>query len=135
MESTIGQYEKSIKALRSFVEGRGGVYTPSLGAAFASMTVSPRTGRFSAQRRSDYGRLVSVFDTYVNTGRVVLAVRKRGGGGAQPQSSEFTALSGAWEADMADRGLASATRAAYGRVARGYLCLLGITRDLLPGLR
>ncbi|HEY6425374.1 MAG TPA: hypothetical protein VIY28_19455 [Pseudonocardiaceae bacterium] len=26
------------------------------------MTVSPRTGRFSAQRRFDYGRLISVFD-------------------------------------------------------------------------
>ena len=29
MESTIGQYAKTIKALTSFVEGRGGVYTPS----------------------------------------------------------------------------------------------------------
>lgn len=124
MESTIGQYEKSIKALTNFVEDRGGVYTPSLGAAFAAMTVSTRTGRFSAQRRSDYGRLVSVFDTYVNTGRVVLAPRKRGGGGARPESGEFTALSSAWEADMDDRGLASATRAAYGRVARSYLVFL-----------
>jgi integrase len=124
MESTIGQYEKTIKALTNFVEDRGGVYTPSLGAAFASMTVSPRTGRFSVQRRSDYGRLVSVFDTYVDTGRVVLTPRKRGGGGAQPESSEFTALSGAWEAAMDDRGLASAPRAAYGRVAHSYLVFL-----------
>lgn len=124
MESTIGQYEKTIKALASFVEDRGGVYTPSLGAAFASMTVSPRTGRFSAQRRSDYSRVVSVFDTYVATGQVELAPRKRGGGGAQPQSSEFTALSDAWEADMDDRGLAPATRTAYGRVTRSYLVFL-----------
>jgi hypothetical protein len=77
MESTIGQYEKTIKALASFVEERGSTYTPSLGAAFASMTVSPRTGRFSAQRRFDYARLVSVFDAYVRTGRVDLAPRKR----------------------------------------------------------
>ena len=124
MESTIGQYEKTIKALTNFVEGRGGVYTPSLGAAFAALTVSPRTGRFSGQRRSDYGRLVSVFDTYVNTGRVELTARKRGGGGAQPESSEFTALNAAWESDMDDRGLAPATRAAYGRVARSYLVFL-----------
>ncbi len=121
MESTIGQYGKSIKALTNFVEDRGGVYTPSLGAAFAAMTVSPRTGRFSAQRRSDYGRLVNVFDTYVDTGRVELTPCKRGGGGAHPESSEFTALSAAWEADMDDRGLAPATRAAYGRVASSYL--------------
>src|SRR5258706_4837396 len=86
MESTIGQYEKTIKALTGFVEERGSIYTPSLGAVFASMTVSPRTGRFSAQRRFDYGRLVSVFDAYVSTGRVDLSCRKRGGGGARPGS-------------------------------------------------
>ena len=124
MESTIGQYQKTIKALKRFVEERGAVYTPSLGAEFAAMTVSPRTGRFSVARRFDYGRLVSVFDTYVNTGRVDLATRKRGGGGAQPESSEFVALHDAWEAEMDERGLASATRAAYGRVARGYLVFL-----------
>lgn len=124
MESTIGQYVKSIKALTRYVEDRGGVYTPSLGAEFASMTVSPRTGRFSTQRRFDYRRLVTVFDTYLDTGRVELAHRKRGGGGPQPESSAFTALNSAWEADMDDRGLASATRAAYGRVARGYLVFL-----------
>jgi hypothetical protein len=45
LESTIGQYEKTIKALRCFAEERGGTYTPALGAAFASMTISPRTGR------------------------------------------------------------------------------------------
>lgn len=124
MESTIGQYEKTIKALTGFAETRGGTYTPSLGAAFASMTVSPRTRRFSAQRRSGYGRLVSVFDGYVSTGRVDLAPRKRGGGGARPNSSEFTALAAAWDADMDDRGLAPATRDAYGRVSRSYLVFL-----------
>jgi integrase len=124
MESTIGQYQKSIKALARFAEERGGTYTPSLGAVFASMTISPRTDRFSAQRKFDYGRLVSVFDAYVATGRVDLSCRKRGGGGARPVSSEFTALAAAWEADMDDRGLAPATRDAYGRVSRAYLVFL-----------
>jgi integrase len=124
MESTIGQYEKSIRALAGFVEDRGGVYTPSLGALFASATVSPRTGRFSAQRRFDYGRLVGVFDGYVKTGRVELSPRKRGGGGARPVTGQFAALNDAWEADMAERGLAPATRDAYGRVSRGYLVFL-----------
>jgi integrase len=123
-ESTIGQYQKSIKALAGFAEDRGSTYTPSLGAAFAALTISPRTGRFSAQRRFDYRRLVSVFDTYVATGRVELSCRKRGGGGARPVSGEFIALAAAWEADMADRGLAPATREAYDRVARGYLVFL-----------
>ena len=124
MESTIGNYEKSIKRLAEFVEERGGVYTPSLGAEFASMTTSPRTGRFSAQRRFDYGRLVAVFDSYVHSGRLDLSVRKRGGGGRQPESSEFASLVTAWEKDMDDRGLAPGTRAAYGRVARSYLVFL-----------
>ena len=124
LESTIGQYEKTIKALRCFAEERGGTYTPALGAAFASMTISPRTGRFSAQRRFDYRRLVSVFDTYLATGRVELSCRKRGGGGARPDSAEFTALAAAWDADMNDRDLAPATRDAYGRVSRGYLVFL-----------
>jgi integrase len=124
MESTIGQYEKSIKALTCFAATSGGCYTPVLGAAFASMTISPRTGRFSTQRRSDYGRLVAVFDAYVRTGRVELACRKRGGGGVRPSSSAFVALAAGWDADMADRGLAPATRDAYGRVARAYLVFL-----------
>ena len=45
MESTIGQYEKSIRALTRLAEKGGGRYTPALGATFASMTTSPRTGR------------------------------------------------------------------------------------------
>src|ERR1035438_3513119 len=124
MESTIGNYEKTIRMLAGFVERRGGLYTPLLGAKFASMTTSPRTGRFSAQRRFDYRRLVSVFDTFVNTGRVDLSVRKRGGGGPQPTPVAFTALNAEWEADMVDRGLAPAHRVADGRVARGYLTFL-----------
>jgi len=124
MESTIAQYQKTIRALTAFVEERGGVYTPSLGAAFASMTVSPRTGRFSAQRRFDYGRVVGVFDAYMRAGRVELSPRKRGRGGARPESSELSALAASWDADMDERGLAPATRAAYGRVAGSYLVFL-----------
>jgi len=124
MESTIGQYVKSVKALSCIAERSGGVYTPALGATFAAMTTSPRTGRFSVQRRSDYGRLARVFDSYVSTGRVELACRTRGGGGPRPVSREFVKLAAAWEADMADRALAPATRDAYGRVARGYLVFL-----------
>jgi integrase len=124
MESTIGQYEKSIRALSIFAGSSGSEYKASLGAAFASMTISPRTGRFSAQRRFDYVRLVSVFDRYVATGQVDLSVRKRGGGGPRPEADEFIALDASWDADMVERDLAPATRDAYGRVTRGYLVFL-----------
>src|ERR1700758_4841267 len=122
LESTIGQYARTIKVLARFAAGRGSDYSPGLGAEFASMTVSPRTGRFSAQRRMDYGRLTRVFDSYVRTGRVDLSVR--GGGGRGPAEAALAALDAAWEAEMAGRGLAVATREAYGRVARGYLVFL-----------
>ncbi len=122
MESTVGQYAKTIKALTEFALGRE--YSTGLGAEFASMTNSVRTGRFSPQRRFDYRRLVAVFDSYVQTGRVDLAVRGRGGGGPRPESSDFVALDAAWEAEMGRRGLAPATREAYGRVARSYLVFL-----------
>jgi integrase len=124
LESTIGQYAKTIRALAEYAAERGGVYSPGLGAEFASMTVSPRTGRFSAQRRLAYGRLVCVFDSYVRTGRVDLSVRGRDGGGPRPGESGLAVLDAAWEADMVRRGLAPATRAAYRRVARGYLAFL-----------
>lgn len=122
MESTIGQYTKTIKALTEFASGRE--YSASLGADFATMTTSARTGRFSAARRFDYRRLVALFDSYVQTGQVDLAVRGRGGGGPRPQGADFVALDAAWEAEMGRRGLAPATREAYGRVARGYLVFL-----------
>jgi integrase len=122
MESTVGQYAKTIKALTEFASGRA--YSTILGAEFASMTTSVRTGRFSAQRRFDYRRLVAVFDSYVQTGRVDLAVRGRGGGGPRPGGADFVALDAAWEAEVGRRGLAPATREAYGRVARGYLVFL-----------
>lgn len=128
MESTVGQYQKTIKALTEFASGRE--YSVELGAQFASMTISARTGRFSAARRFDYRRLIALFDSYVQTGRVDLSVRGRGGGGPGPRSSEFVALNADWEAEMAGRGLAPATREAYGRMSRGYLVFLearGIT--------
>jgi len=124
LESTIGQYAKTIRALAVYAGQRGGVYSPALGAEFASMTVSPRTGRFSAQRRLDYGRLTGVFDSYVRTGRVDLSVRGRGGGGPKPGKASMVMLDAAWEEEMGRRGLAPATRAAYQRVARGYLVFL-----------
>ena len=123
-ESTIGQYQKSIRILALLARKQGGLYTPGLGAEFALMTTSPRTGRFSAQRRFDYGRLATLFDSYVSIGRVSLAMRSRGGGVAVPQCADFVALWEAWSGDMERRGLATATRNSYSRAAGEYLLFL-----------
>src|SRR4026207_1315597 len=90
MESTIGQYAKTIKALSEFASERA--YSVELGAEFASMTTSVRTGRFMAQRRFDSRRLVGVFDSYVCAGRVDLSVRGRGGGSPRPVVKGFVEL-------------------------------------------
>lgn len=125
MESTIYNYSKSIKALTCFARTCGtDEYSIEMGARFAELTTSPRTGRFSRQRMHDYRRLVALFDSYVTTSRVDLSMRTRGGGGPRPTSPQFTTLAASWETDMAERDLAAATRKAYGRVARGYLCFL-----------
>ncbi len=123
-ESTVVLYERVIGVLARYAAGRDADYNPELGAEFASRTVSPRTGRFSAQRRSTYRRIVDVFDSYVATGIVDLSVRGRGGGGPRPAQPAMAALAAAWESDMAGRGLAGETRGAYGRMARGYLVFL-----------
>ena len=52
--------------------------------AGTSAWISPRTGRFSAQRQFDYRRLIGVFDSYVGGGRVDLSVRGRGSGAHGP---------------------------------------------------
>lgn len=124
-ESTIGQYEKTIRCLGRFVADRGEcVYTPLLGAEFAAGTTSARTGRFSAQRRFAYRRLVTLFDGYLAAGVVDLSVRGRGGGGRAPRSAEFRKLDAAWRSEMDVRGLADSTRAGYGLAARAFLVFL-----------
>src|SRR5260370_25624466 len=113
-ESTIGQYARTIKVLARFAAGGGSDYSPGLGAEFGSMTVSPRTGRFSAQRRMGYGRLTRVFGSYVRTGRVDLSVRRRGGGGPRPAHARLAELDAAGEAEMARRGPGAAPPAGAG---------------------
>ncbi len=123
-ESTVVLYERVIGVLARYAAGRDTDYSPELGAQFASGTVSPRTGRFSAQRRATYRRIVDLFNSYVHTGIVDLPVRGRGGGGPRPAQPAMAALAAAWESGMAGRGLAGETRGSYLRMARGYLVFL-----------
>lgn len=127
---TVLEYAKWIRRLDMLARKQGGVYTPGLGAEFSSLTTSPRTGKFSDQRRKAHSRLVDLFDSCVLTGRVDLSVKKRGEDRATPRSQEFAALLAAWSDEIEERGLASETRTAYGRAAWAYLLYLeanGIT--------
>ncbi|MGO4859438.1 tyrosine-type recombinase/integrase [Arthrobacter sp. 2MCAF14] len=124
MQSTIGQYCKSIKCLGVLAKKQDGVYTSKLGAEFASMTTSPRTGRYSAQRHTDYSRVVLLFDSYVLTGTVDLSTRLRGQQREGPNSPEFSGLLSAWSHDMEQRGLARSTQNCFGGLACDYLNFL-----------
>ncbi|MGP5073498.1 hypothetical protein ACTXI0_13955 [Arthrobacter rhombi] len=63
--STMLEYRKWLRRLELLARKQDGKYTEELGAEFASMTMSPRTGQFSDQRRKSYGRLVRVLDSYI----------------------------------------------------------------------
>ena len=114
--------------LARFAAGRGSDYSSELGAEFASMTVS---ADWPVQRAAadDYGRKLRVrlLRSHGAGGSVGLRPWRRR---AAAREGRLAALDAAWEAEMAGRGLAVATREAYGRVARGYLVFLeqrGIT--------
>lgn len=124
MQSTIVQYRKSIKWLGVLATERDGIYSCELGAEFASMTTSPRTGAYSSARHFDYVRLVWLFDSFVLTGTVDLSMRPRPRQRQVPCSPEFTELLASWIQDMTERGLARSTRDCFGALACEYLLYL-----------
>lgn len=123
-QSTILEYRKWLRRLELLARTQDGLYTVELGAEFASMTSSPRTGRFSDQRRKSYGRLVRLLDSYILTGSVDLSMMPRGGGKAVPRSEELCRVLAGWSVEMGQRNLALNTRNSYDREARGYLLYL-----------
>ena len=129
MESTIGQYEKTIKALSEFVEDRGGAYTPVVGRCVRVDDGQPAhwpVQRAAPVRLRPAGRRVRLLRADRPGGSVASQTRRRG---RATRVGRVHRADRAWEADMDDRGLAPATRDAYGRVARSYLVVPGITRD------
>jgi len=123
MESTIGQYRKSIRALERYAGGPDAVYTRGLGAGFAASTFSERTGGFSRQRWFDYGRLARLCDSYLRSGSVDLGKWRRSRL-AEPVVPGLAVVMECWEAYLAGSGLASATVGHYRRMAGLFLTWL-----------
>ena len=96
MESAIGQYRKSIRALERYAGGPDAVYTRGLGAGFAASTFSERTGGFSRQRWFDYGRLARLCDSYLRSGSVDLGKWRRSGL-AEPVVPGLAVVMECWE--------------------------------------
>lgn len=123
MESTIGRYRKSIRALERYAGGPDAVYTRGLGAGFAASTFSERTGGFSRQRWFDYGRLARLCDSYLRSGSVDLGKWRRSRL-AEPVVPGLAVVMERWEAYLAGSGLASATVGHYRRMAGLFLTWL-----------
>lgn len=125
MESTIGQTMVAVRAISALAAERGQtVYTKELGATFAAMTTSPKTGAFSMRRKRLYGRLARLCDSYADTGTVNLGTMKRTSDDPGLASEEFVALFDGWREDMASRGLAKNTQDYYGRLSLEFLRFL-----------
>jgi len=123
-ESTIGQYKKSIKAISILAEAQDGMYTKNLGFKFASMTTSSKTGKFSKQREYERGRLVRLFDSFIDTGVIDLSVYGPKKHKEALTSIEFKRILVSWRVDMEQRELAKSTMDYYGRLANEYLLFL-----------
>ncbi|MDR1188699.1 MAG: tyrosine-type recombinase/integrase [Bifidobacteriaceae bacterium] len=118
-ESTVRLASRCLARLVESCGASGGVYTPQVGAAFASDTTDPRTGRPSEQRRKLRGRLVRLADSYVETGRVDLSVRRRPG--PQPASEAGRRVLAGWEAWTRAEGWAAESVAQHMSYARRFL--------------
>jgi len=121
-ESTIGVQCRELKRLERWCLEHGGQYTSELGSQFAAMTISPRTGRFSLRRYKSFGRLTRLADSYLATGEVDLAMRKRTNGTKpSPGCERFTRLLADWDRDMNSRNLSAESRYQSREVARRFL--------------
>lgn len=124
MESTIGQTRIAIRELKALAVEKGQIfYTKELGAEFAAMTTSPRTGNFSMRRFRLYGRLTRLCDSYLDTGSVDLSTKKR----APPvtfESGEHMSTYASFADDLAARNLADNTKNYYCRLACEYMRFL-----------
>lgn len=120
-ESTIGQYRKSIKALRVLAEEQDGLYTKELGSRFTGIAANHKTGSISKHSKARKRRLIRIIDSYVDTGIVDLSAYIPCKGKGELESVEFKQLLAAWCADMEKKGLAKSTIASRGYVANEYL--------------
>ena len=110
-ESTIRVAGSGLKALRAWCDQHDGDYTSGLGAEFACRTISPKTGRFSSERRYLFGRISRLADSYLVTGEVDLSTQKRTRSSVLPVPAvaSFQLLIDSWDTEVTLRGLSRDT--------------------------
>lgn len=78
-ESTVFNYKGVIRRSKTFCEERGATeYSPKIGTEYANAVISPKTGKYSAERHCLQMRFIRFLDSYVEKGVFVFGEMKRG---------------------------------------------------------
>lgn len=76
--NTIFLYQGEVRRFKEFCRGKGiSDYTSAIGKVYADDVISPKTGKYSAERHFLHGRLTRLLDSYVNTGQFDLSATSR----------------------------------------------------------
>lgn len=78
-ESTMANYRRATNRFKVFCNEIGvSEYSPEVGRLYAKDVISPRTRKYSEQRRRLQARFVRLIDSYVLTGQFDFSIAKRG---------------------------------------------------------
>ena len=76
--NTVFLYQGEVRRFKVFCRGKGITdYTSATGKVYADDVISPKTGKYSAERHFLHGRLTRLLDSYVNTGLFDLSATSR----------------------------------------------------------
>ena len=76
--NTVFLYQGEVRRFIEFCRGKGITdYTSATGKVYADDVISPKTGKYSAERHFLHGRLTRLLDSYVNTGKFDLSATSR----------------------------------------------------------
>ena len=76
--NTVFLYQGEVRRFKEFCRGKGITdYTSATGKVYADDVISPKTGKYSAERHFLHGRLTRLLDSYVNTGQFDLSATSR----------------------------------------------------------
>ena len=76
--NTVFLYQGEVRRFKVFCRGKGITdYTSATGKVYADDFISPKTGKYSAERHFLHGRLTRLLDSYVNTGLFDISTTSR----------------------------------------------------------
>ena len=76
--NTVFLYQGEVRRFKEFCRGKGITdYTSATGKVYADDVISPKTGKYSAERHFLHGRLTRLLDSYISTGQFDLSATSR----------------------------------------------------------